>query len=70
MKTILHNRISETDNNVELAITDIAYQVTYGKQVEVYEKTPSGLRRAIDEYMSCVDHVMRCEGHVNEGDDD
>lgn len=70
MKTILHNRISETSYNVELAIETDAYVVTYGKQRELYEKTPTGLRRAIDEYLSCVDHVQRCEGHVNEGDDD
>lgn len=70
MKQILHNRISETDHNVELAIVDGVYMVKYGHQVETYDLTPLGLRRAVDEYLSCVDHVERCEGHVNEGDDD
>jgi hypothetical protein len=62
MKTILHNRISETSYNVELAIETDAYVVTYGKQREVYENTPQGLMRALQEYIECVYHAETCEG--------
>jgi hypothetical protein len=60
-KQILHNRISETQYNVELSIIDGVYMVKYGHQVETYDLTPIGLTRACAEYLSCVDHVMRCE---------
>lgn len=62
METILHNRISEKSYNVKLAIETDAYVVTYGKQREVYEKTPQGLMRATQEYLECVYHAETCEG--------
>lgn len=62
METILHNRISETSYNVKLAIETDAYVVTYGRQREVYDKTPQGLIRACDEYLACVAHAEDCEG--------
>ena len=61
MKTILHNRISETSYNVELAIFETSYTVTYGKQVESYEKSPQGLIQACGEYIECVEHAKKCE---------
>ena len=65
MKTILHNRISETAYNVELAIETDAYVVTYGRQREVYEKTPQGLVRATNEYIECVEHAKKCETSIH-----
>lgn len=59
---ILHNRISETSYNVSLDIEEASYAVTYGKQREVYSKTPEGLARAVEEYMQCVYHAESCEG--------
>lgn len=59
---ILHNRISETSYNVALTIETENYVVTYGKQREVYAKTPEGLANATEEYMQCVYHAESCEG--------
>ena len=62
MKTILHNRISETSYNVELAIIDgVYYMVKYGKQVETYDMTAHGLLRATQEYIECCEHAKRLE---------
>lgn len=69
-EVVLEQRISETAYNVKLADTGFKYVVTYGLQVEHYPHTPQGLIKAAQEYISCVDHCIRCEGHVNEGDDD
>ena len=66
---ILHNRISETSYNVALTIETSHYVVTYGKQREVYDKTPQGLARATEEYMQCVYHAEGCEG-LHDTDDE
>lgn len=62
METVLHNHIGESSYNVKLAIETDAYVVTYGRQREVYPKTPQGLMHATGEYVSCVDHAIDCEG--------
>lgn len=58
---ILEQRISETQYNVQLIDTGFKYKVIYGKQEEIYPHTPQGLIHAAGEYISCVDHCIRCE---------
>lgn len=62
-EVVLEQRFSETAYNVKLADTGFKYVVTYGLQVEHYPHTPQGLIHAAQEYLSCVEHCLRLEGH-------